>query len=132
MRTGARPANDTVLFDGQCRFCRANVGIIQRFDLRARLRFVPIQAAEAGQWTADIPPADILREMYVVDTTGRRRGGVDAVRYLSRHLPALWPLALILHVPGTRRLWGWLYRKIAARRYWFGRVSCDSGSCSIE
>ena len=37
------------------------------------------------------------------------RGGAVAVRYLSRRLVLLWPLALLLHVPGSLPLWKSLY-----------------------
>ena len=76
---------DTVLYDGDCRFCRANVRFLQKAD-----------------------------------------------RGRPRKLPVFWPFAIILHIPGTRRLWAWLYRKIAARRYWFGRITCDSNTSGLE
>lgn len=126
------PAKDTILFDGQCRFCQAHMRTVQRADRGHRFACVSLHDPEAAQWTSDIPPAQVMREMYVVTRSGRRYGGIDAVRYVTRSLPLLWPVALILHIPGTRRIWGWLYRKVAARRYWFGRASCDTGTCSLE
>jgi predicted DCC family thiol-disulfide oxidoreductase YuxK len=69
--------------------------------------------------------------MYVV-TEHKRYGGIDAVRYLTRRLPLLWWLVPILHIPGTRGLWGRLYRTVASRRYWFGRVSCENEVCSLK
>ena len=74
-----------------------------------------------------------MREMYVVDSQGRRHAGAAAVRYLSRRLPRLWWLAPLLHLPGTMPLWSWLYRRVAKSRYRFGRVeACDDGSCRIH
>ena len=119
-----------MLYDGDCRFCRANVRFLQKADRGRRLTYVPMRGAA-------------MREMVIVDKSGRRHSGGDAVRYLTRKLPVFWPFAIILHIPGTRRLWAWLYRKIAARRYWFGRITCDSeapadwnnmmlGSASVE
>lgn len=110
---------DTVLYDGDCRFCRANVRFLQKADRGRRLTYVPMRGAA-------------MREMVIVDKSGRRHSGGDAVRYLTRKLPVFWPFAIILHIPGTRRLWAWLYRKIAARRYWFGRITCDSNTCGLE
>jgi predicted DCC family thiol-disulfide oxidoreductase YuxK len=78
----------------------------------------------------EIAPEDLLARMYVVDRAGRARGGADAVRYLSRRLPLLWPLAIPLHVPGTMPLWRALYGFVARNRY---RIAgrCDDGSCRI-
>jgi predicted DCC family thiol-disulfide oxidoreductase YuxK len=70
-------------------------------------------------------PASSLRKF-----GGRRRGGADAVRYLSRRLMLLWPLALLLHVPGSMPLWQWLYRVVARNRYRIAG-SCAEGSCRI-
>ena len=36
----------------------------------------------------------LQKQMFVIDTQGNARGGATAVRYLSRKLPLLWPLAL--------------------------------------
>jgi predicted DCC family thiol-disulfide oxidoreductase YuxK len=78
----------------------------------------------------EIPPADLLEQMYVVDRSGLARGGAEAVRYLSRRLPLLWPLALPLHVPGSLPLWRSLYRFVARNRF---RIAgrCDEGTCKI-
>jgi predicted DCC family thiol-disulfide oxidoreductase YuxK len=51
---------------------------------------------------------------------------------LSRRLPLLWPLAPLLHLPGTARLWRWMYRQVARRRYRLGGRSCESDACSVH
>lgn len=128
---GARPERDTVLYDGQCRFCRSQITILRRLDLTGRLRFVslhdPVVAAEFPELAAE----DLAREMHVVDTAGRSRAGAEAVRYLSWRLPLLWPLAVPLHVPGSLPLWRYLYGVVARNRYLIaGR--CDEGTCRLR
>jgi len=78
----------------------------------------------------ELDPDDLGREMHVVDTSGRSRAGAEAVRYLSRRLPLLWPLAVLLHVPGSLPLWRWLYGVVARNRY---RIAgrCDDGTCRV-
>jgi predicted DCC family thiol-disulfide oxidoreductase YuxK len=74
-----------------------------------------------------------MKEIYIVDSTGRRHPGADALRRLSRRLPTLWWLAPVLHIPGTLPLWQWLYRQIANRRYRFGTTAdCDDGACRVH
>jgi predicted DCC family thiol-disulfide oxidoreductase YuxK len=73
-----------------------------------------------------------MEQMYVVDQHDRRHGGADAVRYLSRRLPLLWPLVPLLHLPGTARLWRWMYRQVASRRYRLAGRSCDGDTCSVH
>jgi len=55
------------------------------------------------------------------------------MRYLTRRLRRLWWLAPLLHLPGTLPLWRFLYRQVAHRRYWFGKVEdCDDGTCRVH
>jgi predicted DCC family thiol-disulfide oxidoreductase YuxK len=78
----------------------------------------------------EIAPEDLDRQMYVVDVRGLARGGADAVRYLSRRLVMLWPLALLLHVPGTMPIWQRLYAFVARHRLKIAG-SCDDGTCRL-
>lgn len=128
--TATRPAADTVLFDGECRFCRGQIAMLRRLDFGGRLRFVSLHDPEVGRDFPELPPADLMRQMYVVDTSGAARGGAEAVRYLSRRLPPLWPLALPLHVPGSLPLWSALYRLVARHRYRIAGT-CDEGTCRV-
>ena len=93
-----------------------------------------LQSLHDPSVAADFPELTIEQlqeQMFVIDTQGNARGGATAVRYLSRKLPLLWPLALLLHIPGSLPLWNRLYAFIAKRRLWIaGR--CDTTSCQIN
>ena len=61
--TATRPLADTVLYDGQCRFCRSQIAMLRRFDLGGRRRFVslhdpevahPLRPCEPGQQLAGV------------------------------------------------------------------------------
>ena len=128
--THARPARDTVLYDGQCRFCRSQIGILKRLDWWDQLQFTSLHDPSVPVDFPEIPPTQLHQEMVVINQQGVARGGADAVRYLSRRLPPLWPLAMLLHIPGSLPLWRWLYAFVAKRRLLIaGR--CDDGSCRL-
>jgi predicted DCC family thiol-disulfide oxidoreductase YuxK len=130
IRTATPPARDTVLYDGACRFCRSQIALLRRLDPTGRLAFTSLHDPSVARDFPEIPTADLLAQMYVVDRSGLARGGAEAVRYLSRRLPLLWPLALPLHVPGSLPLWRSLYRFVARNRF---RIAgrCDEGTCKI-
>jgi predicted DCC family thiol-disulfide oxidoreductase YuxK len=130
IRTATPPARDTVLYDGACRFCRSQIALLRRLDPTGRLAFTSLHDPSVARDFPEIPTADLLAQMYVVDRSGLARGGAEAVRYLSRRLPLLWPLALPLHVPGSLPLWRSLYRFVARNRF---RIAgrCDDGTCKI-
>ena len=128
--TQTKPDYDTVLFDGQCRFCRRQITLLRRLDWWSQLRFISFHEPSTGETFPEIPPEELQRQMFVVDRQGQARGGATAVRYLSRRLPPLWPAAALLHIPGTLPLWNAIYGFIAKRRLLIaGR--CDEDSCKI-
>ena len=129
--TATRPPVDTVLYDGQCRFCRRQIEILRRLDVWGHLRFVSLHDPVVGRDFPELDHDDLMRQMYVVDTSGRARGGAESVRYLSRRLPLLWPIALPLHVPGSMPVWNALYRLVARNRYRIAGT-CAEGTCRLH
>jgi predicted DCC family thiol-disulfide oxidoreductase YuxK len=129
--TALKPARDTVIYDGRCRFCQAQIAMLKRLDVGGCLACVSLHDESIGRDFPELAPADLMERMYVVDRQGDARGGAEAVRYLSRRLPLLWPLALPLHLPGSLPLWNRLYAWVARHRYGIaGR--CDSQeSCRL-
>lgn len=123
---------DVLIYDGQCRFCTAQVLSLARLDVMKRLAFVSLHHPFVRTQYPDLAFADLMRQMYVVTRDGRRFAGAEAVRRLSRRLVMLWWLAPLIHLPGTRPFWRWLYRQVARRRYWFGRVECVEGTCAVQ
>lgn len=122
-----------VLYDGQCNFCTGQVKNLARLDGRDRLRFVSLHDPVVARDYPDLSFEQLMEQMWVIAYDGRRFGGADAIRYLSRQLPMLWPLAPLMHIPGTMPLWRYLYRQIAKRRYKIAGRNCDEGgTCSLH
>lgn len=135
----SRPDADLVIYDGQCQFCRAQVERLARFDAlgrwfggAGRLSYISLHDPRVRERFPDLTHDMLMEQMYVVDGQGRRHGGADAVRYLSRRLRVLWPLAPILHVPLSAYLWRWLYGQVARQRYRWNKPDCTGDSCKIH
>ncbi len=111
------PRADVVIYDGACGLCRGAADWLDRLDRRGRLVFLPLQDPRVRERYPDLSPDDLQQHVYVIDPRGTRRHGAGAVRYLARRLPALWPMAPLLHLPGTMPLWHWLYTQVARRRH---------------
>jgi len=111
-----------VLYDGQCPLCRRTQRLLQALDLFARLDFHDFRrldlAAHAAEHGIAITPEELEQEM-AVHRSGTRRSGFDAARSLAWSLPALWPLAPLLHLPGAARPGRAIYRWIALNRMRF-------------
>lgn len=130
------PGADVVIYDGDCRFCQGQVRNLRRFDFGGkRLSYLSLHDRRVRERYPDLSHADLMAQMYVVDQQGRRHGGSEAVRYLSRRLPLLWPVMPILHLPGTAGLWRWGYNQIARRRYKIAGHTgnaCETDACAIH
>jgi predicted DCC family thiol-disulfide oxidoreductase YuxK len=129
-----RPAADVVIYDGHCRFCQANVRLFHRLDGRQRLAFLSLHDPEVYRRFPDLTHEQLMKEMVIIDRHGGRHSGAASIRYLSRRLPLLWPLAPLLHIPLSMPLWRWLYRFIARNRYRIAgkRTQCDDNACSLH
>ncbi|GAH07956.1 unnamed protein product, partial [marine sediment metagenome] len=92
--TKKHPGQDTVLFDGECRFCQRQIALLRRLDLRRRFIYTSLHEPSVATDFPELSIEQLQEQMFVIDTHGIARGGATAVRYLSRKLPLLWPLAL--------------------------------------
>jgi predicted DCC family thiol-disulfide oxidoreductase YuxK len=124
---------DVVIYDGECNFCSSAVYNIRRLDCCSnRISYISLHDSRVAERYPDLSRQQMMEQMYVVDQSDRRHGGADAIRYLSRRLPLLWIVAPILHIPGTAKLWRWMYRQVAKRRYQLAGKSCENDACKIH
>ena len=144
------PEADILIFDGHCSFCQGKAKTLKRLMGAGRLAFLSLHDPEVQRRFPDLTYDRLMKEMVLVDQRQRRHGGAEAVRYLSRKTPWLWPLALLLHIPGTLPLWQRLYQWVAVRRYRLshkqkqgrdddhdsgdqqGQHDCENGTCAVH
>ena len=132
------PGSDIVIYDGNCNFCISQVTHLRRLDCcGGRLSFLSLHDQRVAEAYPDLSYDQLMAEMYEVQPDGTRHAGGDAVRYLSRRLPLLWPAAPILHLPGSANLWRWLYQQVAKRRYKIAgkksdQAPCSNGTCAVH
>ena len=127
-----RPAADVVIFDGHCGMCRGQMQNLRWWDRGNRLAYMSLHDPLVAERWPDLSHERLMEEMAIVDHRSRRHWGPDAIRYLTRRLPALWWAAPLLHVPGSMLLWRPLYRWIARNRYRLSGETCESDSCRLH
>ncbi len=127
-----RPKAEIVIYDGLCSFCHAQMQILSRLDLAGSLAFLSLHDERSDALLPGMTYEEKMRAVAVVDSQGRRFFGAAAFRYLSRRLPLLWWLMPVMHIPFSLGLWEWLYQKVAAARYRFGRRECNGGTCELH
>jgi predicted DCC family thiol-disulfide oxidoreductase YuxK len=109
------PRPPTLIFDGECGFCRHSVELVRRWDRDHRLRYVPFQDESAvARFNIGLPA--LAAAMHLVLPDGRVFAGADAVPELGKLLPGKRWWSWAFAVPGVRPLARRVYRRIAERR----------------
>jgi predicted DCC family thiol-disulfide oxidoreductase YuxK len=121
-----------VLYDGDCPICRRTIRVLACLDLFHRLAFHDFRQLDLTQYNRshalNLRPEDLEREMYVISRT-QAYGGFYGYRTIALALPALWPLAPWLFLPGISMLGKAVYAYVARTR--LRLLTCDS-SCPIK
>ena len=120
-----------VLFDGGCPMCRRTVRQLRRLDWLHRLEFADATNEDVRRRVAPSLTHDAaMREMNVVDGTGRLTGGYDAQLRIARRVPLLLPLGVLGALPVIRQIGSRVYRYIASNRQ--RRGECNDELCSPQ
>ena len=61
--TSSKPARDTVLYDGQCRFCRSQMALLRRLDLTGQLQLTSLHDPAVARDFPEIPPAELMQQV---------------------------------------------------------------------
>src|SRR5207249_11517767 len=108
----------TLIYDGECGFCRRSVDWVQRWDREHRIALVPFQdRARVAAFHIPLPALAAAMHLVLPPPDGRVLSGADAVPELPEPLPAKrWP-AWGFRVPGAapvaRRPSAWIARRRA-------------------
>ncbi len=109
------PIRPTLIYDGECGFCRAAIERVRRWDRERRLATIPLQDG-ARVAAFGIPLAALAAAMHLILPDGRVFAGADAAPELLRLLPGKGWLAWLWRLPGVPALARRVYARIAARR----------------
>ncbi|RCS54747.1 DUF393 domain-containing protein [Bremerella cremea] len=127
-----RPQADVVIYDGDCVICTGGVKLLHRLDWFKRLAYLSLHDPQVSEFAPELSFEQMMEEIWVIDQLGRRHSGAEAFRYLTRRLVLLWPVMPLLHIPGSLPLWKWIYQKVAAARYRFGKMSGEDCGDACE
>ncbi len=125
-----------VLYDGSCRLCRRSAFGLMLLDAFKHLKLVDFRDDQARKEVAphlsesqlDLAMHILLPERSPGEALAKSgqsvRTGYVAFRHMSWHLPALWPFAPFLYLPGVSHLGRRIYAWIAANR-----LKCSHDRC---
>ena len=122
--TPGQPPRGEVFYDADCAICSR--GAVRWGGLFARHGFAWLPLQTPGTPARTGASGDELRaEMKLRFADGRVIGGAEAWAVLFRSVWWLWPLGVLIDLPGVKVLSATAYRWIARNRY------CISGACEL-
>ena len=128
-----RPEAHVVLYDGACPFCRLRVEQLARWDTGQHLAYLSLHDSEVARRWPDLRREQLMQQMFIMTSDSRQLAGVFALRFLSRILWRLWPVAVLLHIPYSAPVWQWLYLQVANRRYTISKyLRCSTDACRVD
>jgi predicted DCC family thiol-disulfide oxidoreductase YuxK len=121
-----------ILYDGFCPLCLRTVRLLACLDLFNRIEFRDFRQLDLADYNSshalNLKPGDLEKEMYVV-LRDRVYRGFYGYRAIALALPAVWPIAPWLFLPGISSLGALAYDYIARSR--MKLLLCDS-HCPVE
>lgn len=119
--TNARAPTGWVYFDAGCRFCVAHRNHWGKFLERRGFVWLSLQTPGVAE-RLGVTQAQLRAEMWLQYADGQKFSGVNAWSALMRRVWWLWPLGVLLALPGFNAAGHALYRSIARRRHCLGRA----------
>ncbi len=119
----ANTAAGWIYFDGECRFCTAHRQGWGKIFERRGFVWMPLQTPGTPE-RLGITATQLHAEMWLALADGRKFSGIGVWSALMRRVWWLWPMGVVLAMPGFNAIGGAVYRWIAKRRH------CIGGGCT--
>ncbi|MDO9046219.1 MAG: DCC1-like thiol-disulfide oxidoreductase family protein [Methylobacter sp.] len=120
----AKQPSLTVFYDQLCPLCNRTVLILNHFDIFSCIDFKNAQEHAAHYPAlASINNETLLTDLYALDRAGRIYAGVDTYARIFIKMRYLFPIGIILSLPGIHQFALKKYRSIADTR---NRIPCTS------
>lgn len=127
----AAHARDLVIYDDACPMCTFQVRVLTRLDWGERLEVLGLSSPLVQRIAPQLKREDLQAAIHVLTRKGALHRAARGIRYVSGRLPLLWPLFILLWIPGVIYLAEFVYRLVARNRLtlskWFG---CK-GACAL-
>ena len=122
---------ERLLYDDGCPLCTFQMSLLTRLDRRGRIEMVPLSGAHAAELVPEATAEQLREAVHVVAADGRVFRGARALRFLGGKLPALWPLAALLWIPGVILVAELAYRLVSRNRHRLGKLFGCGAACRL-
>jgi predicted DCC family thiol-disulfide oxidoreductase YuxK len=120
-----------VLFDDHCPMCTFQSRLLTRLDWLRRIEFLPISDPRVATLVPQLKHEDMMASMHMLTPRGKVHQGARGIRHIAARVPLLWPMCLLLWVPGTIYVSEFAYRWLARNRYLLSKLFGCKTACEI-
>ncbi len=120
-----------VLYDSDCPLCVFQMRLLTWLDWFNALALVPLTDPRAKEAAPQLDREQLLAAMHCVTKDGRIYKGARCIRFVGMRLPLVFPVALLLWVPGVIWIAEKIYNLIARNRHTLSRIFGCKEACSI-
>jgi len=124
-------AKHLVLYDDQCPLCVFQMKLLTWLDWLHVARLVPLSSPDAQQAAPDVSAEQLRAAMHVLPKNGKMLRGARGVRFLALRMPLLFPLGLLLWVPGVIYIAEIVYALVARNRLTLSRIFGCKDACAV-
>ena len=129
---GAAPSQAVVLYDGHCRFCKAQMKNLLALARPGAIEPKDFQAEGVLDTYRGLTHDACMEEMKLILPDGRVFGGMAAAVRAVATRPVLGLVAWLYYVPGIRQIMDAIYRQVAKRRYAIAGREVAAGGCDPD
>jgi predicted DCC family thiol-disulfide oxidoreductase YuxK len=122
-----------VLYDGHCRFCKAQMKNLLRLARPGAIEPLSFQEEGVLERFPQLTHEQCMQAMQLVLPDGRVKSGMEAAVRAVVTRRIFWLVAWWYYVPGVRHLLDAIYRWIAKNRYRLaGKDECGDDACAVH
>lgn len=116
-----------ILYDDKCKLCRRTTFMLMMMDFLHRFDMVDFHhVGKRKKVDPHLKLEDLDKAMHIKMPDGKVHKGFKAMRVLTAHIPPLWPLYPLLHLPGISHAGHKTYEIVA-----HNRRRCTDEYCEI-
>jgi len=122
---------NAVLYDNECSFCTFQMKLLSWMDWGNRFALIPAADPRVATLAPSLSAAQLNEAIHCVTPSGEIHRGARAIRFISLRLPLLFPLCVLLWLPGVIYIAERVYAWISRNRQTISRLFGCKGACAL-
>ena len=122
---------NAVLYDNECSFCTFQMKLLGWMDWGDSFALIPSSDPRVETLAPSLSASQLNEAIHCVTPSGEIHRGARAIRFISLRLPLLFPLFLLLWVPGVIYIAERVYAWISRNRQTISRLFGCKGACAL-